>query len=181
MKPGSPAHVALEDIVCNKTLLKAIEKLSEFHHTGNLEVYHSHLLKYMPKRTHFSYQGMVGRTQLTILDHNNNCERKQATVKKGKGIGENRYKVVFPKNRKTWVAKPILQKKSYKFVTNLMDVVLECHETGETNAIRVSEHIPKNIASIKRPPKEDVIKQHISRMGKKVKKKEDSLKECDNR
>ena len=41
LKPGSNAHVALEEVVCNKRLLKDITKLTEFHHTGNLEVFHS--------------------------------------------------------------------------------------------------------------------------------------------
>lgn len=170
LKAGSPAHVALEDIVCNKKLLKAIEKIIEFHHTGNLEVYHSHLLKYLPKRKHFSYQGMVGRTQLTILDHNSNCDRQQATVRKGKRMGENRYKIVFPNNRKAWVAKPSLEKKYFNFLTNLMDETMKYHETGENNTIAVLSHIRKNIASTERPTKEDVIEQHVSRMGKKVNK-----------
>jgi len=112
LKSGSPAHVALEEVVYNKNLLRDIVKLTEYHHTGNLEVFHSLLLKYAPKRKHFSYQGMVGRTQLAVMDHNTNSDRQQATSK-----GENRYKVVFPKNRKTWVAKPIPQEKSFGFVT----------------------------------------------------------------
>jgi len=166
LKPGSSAHVALEEIVCNKKLLKDIKKLTEFHHTGNLEVFHSLLLKYAPKRKHFSYHGMISRTQLAILDHNNNANRSQATTKKG----EKRYKVVFPKNRKTWVAKPILEDKSYTFVTELMDEVIECHEAGtKAPKLRTPAHIPKNIATVQRPPKEEVIKQHISRMVKKKK------------
>lgn len=75
----------------NKKLLKDIRMLTEYHHTGSLEVFHSLILKYAPKRNHFSYQGMVGRTQLAIMDHNLNCERSQATVTKGKNKGEKRY------------------------------------------------------------------------------------------
>lgn len=90
LKPGSSSHVAMEEIVFNKKLLKDIRLLTEYHHTGNLEVFHSLLLKYAPKRKHFSYQGMVGRTQLAIMDHNNNCDRSQATVTKGKNKGESR-------------------------------------------------------------------------------------------
>ena len=31
---GSPAHVALEEVVTNKKFMKDVAKLTEFHHTG---------------------------------------------------------------------------------------------------------------------------------------------------
>lgn len=165
LKPGSSAHVALEEIVYNKKLLKDIRMMTEYHHTGNLEVFHSLLLKYAPKRKHFSYQGMIGRTQLAIMDHNANCDRPQATTTKGDNKGETRYKVVFPKNRKTWVAKPILEKKSFTFVKELIDEVRECKSKLQRQ--KTPAKIPKNIATVPRPPKEEVIKMHISRIVKK--------------
>ena len=58
MKPGSPSHKLLQDIVFDVKLLKAIDKLTQFCHTGPLEVAHSLYLKYCPKRQHFSYKGM---------------------------------------------------------------------------------------------------------------------------
>ncbi|CAB3980737.1 Hypothetical predicted protein [Paramuricea clavata] len=51
LKPGSPALVALEEVVNNKRLLKDIEKLTEFHHTGELDIFHSLMLKYQNKCT----------------------------------------------------------------------------------------------------------------------------------
>ena len=48
LEDGTSAYVALEEVVLNKKFLKDIEKLTEFHHTGELEVYHSLLLKYVP-------------------------------------------------------------------------------------------------------------------------------------
>ena len=83
MRPGSVVHRTLTNVVKDKTLLKDIKKLTGFHHTGSLEVFHSLLLKYCPKRQHFSYVGMQARIELTILDHNYNTERKHATMKKG--------------------------------------------------------------------------------------------------
>ena len=76
-------HRTLTNVVKDKTLLKDIKKLTGFHHTGSLEVFHSLLLKYFPKQQHFSYVGMQARIELTILDHNYNTERKHATTKKG--------------------------------------------------------------------------------------------------
>ena len=53
LKSGSSAPVALEEVVSDKKLLKDVEKLTEFHHTGALEVFHSMMLKYLPKQKHF--------------------------------------------------------------------------------------------------------------------------------
>ena len=81
-----------------------------------------------------------------------------------------RFKVVFPKNRKAWVAKPIMEKKSFGFVKELVDEIQECYTSKiSLPQIPVPASIPKNIASIDQPPKEDVIKAHMSRMTKKNK------------
>ena len=168
LESGSPAHVALEEVVLNKKLLKDLTKLTEFHHTGNLEVYHSLLLKYAPKRQHFSYGGMVARTQLAVIDHNCNTGRKQATIKKGQNKGAKRYKVLFPKGRKKWVAKPVVEAKSYGFVTELMkDALLLKKNKVQVHSLTPAR-IPKNIATTPRPCKDEVIKAHKTRMGKTI-------------
>ncbi|KAL7372307.1 hypothetical protein ABVT39_013647 [Epinephelus coioides] len=51
---------------------------------GSLEVYHSVVLKYAPKRIHFHYDSMRAWTQLAIMDPNENVGRPQATTKEGK-------------------------------------------------------------------------------------------------
>ena len=97
LKKGSPSLVALEEVVTSQKLLKHLAKLKEFHHTGQLESYHSLMTKYVPhvpKREHFSYNGMVARTQLAILDHNANTTRSQEEVKKEPCQGEKRYKLL---------------------------------------------------------------------------------------
>ena len=93
LKPGSPSHDALKEVVLEKKLLKDLEKLTEFSHTGCLEVYHSMLTKYCPKRQHFHYEGMVARTMLAVLDHNHNTGRGQATTTEG----EERYRYEWSK------------------------------------------------------------------------------------
>ena len=53
-------------------------------HTGPLEIFHSAMLKYLPKRQGFSFQGMRERGHLACLEHNENfVKRKQATTKTG--------------------------------------------------------------------------------------------------
>ena len=179
LRSGSVAHSALRKVVLQDTLLRDMKKLVGFHHTGSLEVFHSLLLKYCPKRQHFSYVGMQARIELAILDHNYNTQRKQATTKDGTKIiilhlclmyifteGKVRYLIVFPKGRKSWVAKPILKEKDYTHLCHIMEDVVQ---------LRLDEHrqelfdydkpdfIPQNIASIEQPPKQEVITQHISR------------------
>ena len=88
LRLGSASHNTLRKIVLKDSLLRDnfMKKLSGFHHTSSLEVFHSLLLKYSPKRQHFSYVGMQAHIELTILDHNYNAQRKQATTKNGTNI-----------------------------------------------------------------------------------------------
>ena len=149
-------------MVINTKLLKDLAKLTDFCHTGQLEVYHSMMLKYCSKREHFSYQGMVARTQLAALDNNANTGRSQALVKSGEQAGEARYKLCFPKANKRWVVKPITEKKSYKYLSGLLSQAVKRCEEG--NAVPV--HLPRNIASEPTPVKADVIQQHHSRFNR---------------
>lgn len=57
LKSSSPAFKALQEIVTDKNLLKAFPQITEFCHTGSLEIFHSVLLKYCPKRQHFPHAG----------------------------------------------------------------------------------------------------------------------------
>ena len=165
LRPGSPAHEALKEVVFDKTLLKDIEQLTFNCHTGPLEVYHSVQLKYLPKRQHFSYKGMVARTQLAALDHNANTGRQQARVSQGGNEGELRYKIVFSKRTKEWVAKPIMEKTTREHLKPIVDAIVErkMQNAAERSARVTAPHIPPNIASTPRPPKADVIAKHRSR------------------
>ena len=67
----------------NTKLLKDLAKLTDFCHSGKIEVYHSMMLKYCSKQELFSHKGMVARPQLAALDNNANAERPQALVQSG--------------------------------------------------------------------------------------------------
>ena len=160
----------------NKKLIKDLAKLTEFHHTGELESYHSLITKYLPKREHFSYKGMVARTQLAILDHNTSVGRGQAEVKAGPHKGEKRFKVVCTKQRKNWVAKEIKTLKansSYK--ENMMNDVIECKKGKPFDYNPPPQ--AKCIAPTPRPPKQEVIEQHISRKAKNKKPKQEVIEQ----
>lgn len=58
LNKNSKAHNALKEVILDKCLCKDIRQLSEFCHTGSLEVFHSLLLKYAPKRQEFDEDQM---------------------------------------------------------------------------------------------------------------------------
>ena len=86
LRSGSVAHNALRKVAPQRTLLQDMKKLTGFHLTGSLEVFHSLLLKYCLKRQHFNYVGMQARTKLAVLDHIYNTQCKQVTTKDGINI-----------------------------------------------------------------------------------------------
>ena len=165
LRPGSPAHEALKEVVFDKNLLKDIEQLTLNCHTGSLEVYHSVQTKYLPKRQHFWYKGMVARSQLAALDHNANTSRNHATVSSRENEEELRYRVVFPKRSKEWVAKPIMEKTTRDHLQPMLDAIVERKNQDASNrsATLTAPHIPRNIASTPRPDKAEVIARHTSR------------------
>ncbi|XP_070580808.1 uncharacterized protein [Ptychodera flava] len=106
---------------------------------------------------------MVARAQLAALDHNANSGRNHASITNGDRQGEHRYRTVFPKNRKAWVAKPIKEKKSYCHVSEMMSDVIGRRRSGrEDGNINVPD-LPANIAPTPRPPVEDVVTAHLTR------------------
>ncbi|XP_077088686.1 uncharacterized protein LOC143740600 isoform X1 [Siphateles boraxobius] len=163
----SRAYHMLEKIVLDKGILKDLQQMSLFKHTGKLEVFHSMLLKYCSKNLHFHYSSMSARTQLAIMDHNENVHRKQATTTSG----VQRYNVVFPKHSKEWVAKKLFESTTQTFRDELVNVVLEYRRNpniavpDESSQVTVPT-LPANIARKPKPAKEDAISKHQSRFSK---------------
>ena len=146
-----------------KRLLNDLDLLSKFIHTGALEVYHSLYNKYMPKRQHFGYKGMVGRSQLAALDHNSGTGREQTVS----SSDVRRYRYVYPKGMNDWVVKPVFEKKTKPHVAEMLHAVLESRALGnEPEQLEVPQ-LPKNIAPVPWPPKEELLARHASRFGKK--------------
>ena len=109
---------------------------------------------------------MVARTQLAALDNNANTGRNQARVQEGEHAGQARYKMCFPKAHKRWVVKPITEKKSYNYLSNLISEVIKRCEEGNAIAQPLPVQLPKNIASEPAPLKADLIQQHRSRFNR---------------
>ena len=163
--PGSPPHEALKEVVLGKKLLKDLEQLHLFCHTGSLEVYHNVLTKYAPKRQHFSHKGMTARTQLAALDHNANTGRQQAREERGGNEGEPRYKFVYPKQTKDWVAKPLMEKTTRDHLKPMVEAIVrrKKQNVNERSAGIDTIHLSKNIAATPRPSREALIAKRTSR------------------
>ena len=156
----SAAYSALEAIVNDKTTLRDIEHLSDFCHTGNLEVYHNVMTKYCPKREHFSHASMVGRTQLAALDHNQNIGRQQATTQ----AGELRYRTECTRQKGAWVAKKIYEKKEYGYLHDMVKNVALAAAGNVTFSETPAITLPPNLTGEKPPPKEDIVHSLKSRL-----------------
>ena len=149
LKTDSPSFLALKNVEENKKILADIKYLSKFCHTGNLEVFHSVLDKYFPKRLHFTLEGMIARTQLAVLDYNCGSNNTQATTKDG----ERRYKHIFSKMTQNWVMKKISKTKDREYIHELLSSTLEA---SPDELPRIGS-IPPNIAPIEKPDKEEAI------------------------
>ena len=92
---------------------------------------------------------MVARSQPAALDHNTNTSRNHATVSSRENEEELRYKVVFPKRSKEWVAKPIMEKTTRNHRQPMLDAIVERKNQDAANrsATLTAPHIACNIAS----------------------------------
>ncbi|KAJ8049501.1 hypothetical protein HOLleu_02272 [Holothuria leucospilota] len=170
LKPESPAHVALQDVVLNPTILRDLEQLVHACHTGALEVFHSVVLKYCPKRLEFGYEHMQARMHLAVLDHNHNLNRPQAVVKKAtrKSLpeGEPRFNLVYSKGRAGWVVKKIYQQKSLSYVQDMMVSTVKAVEGSINLEVIENQPRPSNIARVPRPDKTIMVQELKSRFQK---------------
>ena len=120
LKTDSPSFLTLKNVE-NEKILADIKYLSKFCHTGNLEVFHSVLNKYCPKRLHFTLESVIARTQLAVLDYNYGSNNTQATAKDGK----RRYKQIFFKVTQNWVVKKISETKDREYIHELLSSTLK--------------------------------------------------------
>ncbi|ROL46137.1 THAP domain-containing protein 4 [Anabarilius grahami] len=190
----SRAFLTLENLVLDKGLLKDLRQMALFKHTGKLEVFHSLLLKYCPKRIHFHCTSMLAHTQMAVLDHNENVNRQQARTNTGKFaiqyindcnvtfqyrynyiffflIGTPQFNVVFPKHSKQWVARKLYESPTQNFRDDLVRQVIERRMDSTIIYKDSSSHlaiqaVPKNISQQIKPSKEDTVAKHLSRFSK---------------
>ena len=102
---------------------------------------------------------MIARSQLAVLDHNDGVATGQAVTKQG----TLRYKQVFSKVTQNWCVKKIAKKKSREYQNELLETTIKFKETPEIDSMPVLQNIPKNIAPVERPNKQEAIETMRSR------------------
>lgn len=162
---GSPAHVALREIVLDKHLLK---KIPYFLHcsTAALESFQNLILKYSPKRLSYTPHVYTARTLLAALDHNANCDRP-AAVKKDGSLRQQRY---YSKKSGHWSVCHVKEEKTYPYVS---DIISSCIEKRLIDPIRMNRpvvldaddprRISKTLASVEPPPTAQLVEEKKSR------------------
>ena len=146
------AFDALQRIVLDKNLLNDLKHLVCFSHTGELEIYHALYNKWVPKSLHFSFLGMVCRSQLAAIDFNLGANLELS----------GRENLSFSKITKTWSTKPIKVNKDKNKFARMIKRVVSIAESGEILPLPEIPILPKNISLGDRPIKEElhVIKNH---------------------
>ena len=100
---------------------------------------------------------MNAKMQLSILDYNNNVGR----IQEKSSDGEEKFRYMYPKATKDWIAKPIFAKKNSSWRINILVNALDRVRTGISQELKPPTSVPKNIA--KQPcPEQDVLRQHAS-------------------
>ena len=94
---------------------------------------------------------MVARTILSMLDHNCNLDCHRATAK----TGDAQFNLVFLKFKKTWISKPIAERKDYTFRHDLLARIIHTKRNEEslTNNLPTPTVSSNNIASQPCPPR----------------------------
>ncbi|RXN22569.1 THAP domain-containing 2 [Labeo rohita] len=135
---------------------------------GELEVFHSSMLKYAEKRRHYSYVTMQARIQLSVLDHNHNVGRQHDSTE----LGKDKYNVFHSRQSNQWVVRKLYEPTKQDFRKDLVQqVILRRLDKNVTLGDKVfqihpSVNLPANIAPTPKPNKDNLVAQHTSRFRK---------------
>ncbi|XP_051510706.1 uncharacterized protein LOC127415798 isoform X2 [Myxocyprinus asiaticus] len=165
---GSLALHKVEKILCNKRVIKDVEKLSHHFQTSSLEAFHSLILRFTPKNVVFPFMGMLCRLYLAAMYYNENANREQAKTSAGQDV----YRQVYPKFKKgECTIRPVTTAPTYNYVDDLLRLVFEEVFVDPTPFIEqlLTIPIPTALCSeFERPTKEEAIACHVSRFNQEV-------------
>ncbi|XP_073451735.1 uncharacterized protein [Aquarana catesbeiana] len=124
LQAGSAAHCKLKEIVQDKRLLRDLEQLPHFCHTGGLEVFHALAHKYRSKMHNLFIDDMVAQSQLAILDHNHNISRMQAVIKRlyiySEMEGVLHYRQFYSNGKKQWTVSKLYESTNRLFLFDIL-------------------------------------------------------------
>ncbi|XP_065068067.1 uncharacterized protein LOC135693488 isoform X2 [Rhopilema esculentum] len=110
----------IRGIILDKKFLNSLKFYTDFRHTGQLEVFHNHLLMYCPKRVFFNYPAYKVRNRLALIDHNHHCNRLQARNENGDLLYSRRWS----KKAGRWIPTITKEPKDYSYVSRLLAAVM---------------------------------------------------------
>ena len=154
IKEGTPAFCEIEKVIKKKKTLNDLKLCTEFRHSGNVEVYHSVYLKYCPKRLRVSLEAMIARTELAVLHFNSVITLPFAKTK----LGKQKYKLQHSRITNNWVIKKIKERGNKAYLQALFKELVWLRVSNEYVPLPKLPIIPKNIAPVEKPDKEECIK-----------------------
>ena len=114
-----------------------------------------------PKRQHFSYAGMITRSQLAVMDFNEGSKLEQATTRQG----DKRYNINFSKITKNWSSKSVKEKKDQTYLHKMVNETIESAANDQRLENPILTSFPRIIASVPKPEKFTVIQNQLPRFG----------------
>ncbi|XP_040294023.1 uncharacterized protein LOC121005379 [Bufo bufo] len=123
---GSAAHNSLREIVLNPSLQDDLKHLFTFCHPTDIELFHSAISKYRPKRGDFVKDSVKARIRLASLHHNFNINRVQHEVRKTTIRSATQKRLaVCSKDRKHQFLCAVYEPSNQRFLLEIMKDVLE--------------------------------------------------------
>lgn len=141
----------------NTRLINALKQCWFFVHTSALESFHNVCLVYAPKRIAYTYEGMVVRTILAVLDHNTNVGRKVIGEKMEYAKVSKEYKLYDQYEEKDQTWRKELVQKCVEFVRDPELITFN----PDIDQFLMPFDLPKNIIP------SDVVKPTIEELRKK--------------
>ncbi|KAJ8026489.1 hypothetical protein HOLleu_31320 [Holothuria leucospilota] len=163
---GSPAHIALREIVLDQRLINSFDYYTKFRHTGLLENFQSHILAYAAKRFAYSYPSYKARNLLAAIDFQKHKDRRQLVG----ADGTPKYRRLFHKGSERWGIVPEKEAKTFSYIPELMKNVFVRRlqdPSSERSSVVLGEDDPRRmaptIAPSQPPPTDVLVQEHESR------------------
>ena len=150
----------------DKRRFEDLAKMTGFHHTGDIENVNSLSNKYRPKAYVYTYEGMIARQALAIIDHNTNIGRKQAVKKDGTP----KIRTECDRAGKKWRTRDVLEPKDYSFRDEIAREIMIHVEmkTVPDVVLPTGQDLPKNQSKIEQPSKDSLLKTYQTRLKHRI-------------
>ncbi|XP_069822714.1 uncharacterized protein [Dendropsophus ebraccatus] len=126
--PKDPAYQHLKEIMTDKMLLEDLNHITVLCHQGQMDLFHSLFLKYVPERTRFQPDALEVRTKLATLAYNYNTQRVHMAVRcrihASYSSGFRHYNKMSLKKREHWVKRHVYGAKASAHIFPMISDVI---------------------------------------------------------